>query len=398
MKYFFILGSNPTLSAAEISAVFGLSEKKQEIFLNKDVLVIDLENELNAKAIIRRLGGTIKIGQIFDQSAKKEQTILAKLKEYLLKQEFSGKFHFGFSHYGPAKLNGKVLGMETKKFLREQNVSVRWVVSQEKTLSSVVVDTNKLVTSGAEIVLIEFGEKMLIGKTLAVQPFRELSFRDYDRPARDDLSGMLPPKLAQIMINLAVGSAGMDPGRADLNILDPFCGSGTVLSEAALMGFRNIQGSDISQKAIDDSKKNVDWTNQKFKISIQENLKISKINATEIARFVPLNSIDRIITEPYLGPQRGHINVNEVVKELNILYSRSLNDFYKILKPEGKIVMVWPVFVNKRLDVDINKLKIVYPLPEILKRNNVIRLTNRNTIVYGREGQKVWREILILEK
>ena len=119
------------------------------------------------------------------------------------------------------------------------------------TLSSVVVEQNKLTTAqGAEIVIVQFDKKLFLGKTIAVQPFKELSFRDYGRPARDDYSGMLPPKLAQIMLNLS----GAKP--AD-TILDPFCGSGTILTEAMLMGYQDLVGSDVSSKAIEDTGKNI---------------------------------------------------------------------------------------------------------------------------------------------
>ena len=92
------------------------------------------------------------------------------------------------------------------------------------------------------------GQQFSLAQTEAVQPFEQFSARDFGRPGRDDLSGMLPPKLAIIMINLA---------QTPLNsiLLDPFCGSGTILSEAVLLGYTNLIGTDISEKAIADSKK-----------------------------------------------------------------------------------------------------------------------------------------------
>jgi hypothetical protein len=50
------------------------------------------------------------------------------------------------------------------------------------------------------------------------------------------------------------------------------------------------------------------------------------------------------------------------------------------------------------LNPDLNNLKIINPIPESFRNNKIIRLTDRNTIIYGREGQRVWREIVILGK
>lgn len=156
---------------------------------------------------------------------------------------------------------------------------------------------------------------------MAVQPFKELSFRDYGRPARDDKSGMLPPKLAQIMINLS----GANPDRA---ALDPFCGSGTILTEAMLMGFKNIIGSDISGKALRDTKDNIAWIQSKFQIS-NFNFQLFNSGAARISEHTAPNSIDAIITEPYLGPQRGQFEISKTAKNLEQLYSESLAEFKK---------------------------------------------------------------------
>jgi len=310
--------------------------------------------------------------------------------------------------------------MEIKKHLKNQGISCRWVVSREKNLSSVVVEQNKLIFKGIEIVLIGEKEKISIGKTLAVQPFKELSFRDYGRPGRDDYSGMLPPKLAQIMINLAVPPLLARRGVGGEVILDPFCGSGTILTEAMLMGYKNLIGSDISPKAITDTKKNITWIKEKFAIC-DVRYAIYNKNVLELSQTIKPRSINAIITEPYLGPQRGKIDIKKTIPELEQLYTKSLQEFSKILKPNGRIVMIWPVFqdshlslrgprrgggrsnltnsvFNKTISPNLNNFKIINPIPESLRQNKKVILTERNTIIYGRPGQKVWREIVILEK
>jgi len=392
MKYFFILGNNPTLSIAEICSVFPSASIGR--FVNEQVFILETE-EFDAQKIIRKLGGTIKIGilkgELPDGNYQKMAESLFKLIDF---KDSEGKFKYGISYYGKNRFNIKPIGMEIKNFLKNAGKSARWVVSREPVLSSVVVEQNKLVGSGAEFVLIPEPEskKTLIGKTSAVQAFKELSFRDYGRPKRDDRSGMLPPKLAQIMINLAGGK------KAE-TILDPFCGSGTILTEAMLMGYTNIIGTDISGKAVEDAKNNLEWVKEKFRISNFE-FRIYGLSVTELSKKIAPNSIGAIATEPYLGPQRGKIDAKQTIKDLEKLYSLSLEEFKKILKPGGRVAMVWPVITRSQdfLNPDLSGLKIVNPLPENLRNNKTLKLTDRNTVIYGREGQKVWREIVVLEK
>jgi tRNA (guanine10-N2)-dimethyltransferase len=408
MKYFFILGNNPTLSTAEISAVFGLSAKETKFpmgsLVSENVLILETKEKINAAQLIKRLGGAIKIGEIKAETDNNREKILNKAKELL--KPGNGKFKFGISYYGKNKFNIKPLGMEIKKYLREQGISCRWVTSREPTLSSVVVEQNKLAGKGIEIILISshllsrrglpakwegVGGEVLIGKTLAVQPFKELSFRDYGRPARDDRSGMLPPKLAQIMINLS-------QAKPSELIIDPFCGSGTILTEAMLMGYKDIIGSDKSEKATSNTRKNITWINSKFQVP-NSKFQIHDKSALELSTIVKPSSVDAIVTEPYLGPQRGKINIKKVKKELEELYSKSLAEFKRILKPNGKIVIIFPVFrETNHINPNLNGFKIINPIPGTLQNNTHIKLTNRNTIVYGRPGQKVWREIVVLKK
>lgn len=390
MQYFFVLGNNPSISAAELCALLpNVSKNNTVIFPEQSIMLFEGDLPMEPEKLIRRLGGTIKIGQIIDLGVK-PSNFLAVIKENF--QNTGSRHNFGFSDYS-SKLHLKAVAMEYKKFLKEQGVPCRWVISKETTLSSVVVEQNDLLTKGVEIVFFKDVEGYGIGKTLEVQPFKELSRRDYGRPARDDHSGMLPPKLAQIMLNLA----NVSP---DSVVLDPFCGSGTAISEAVLFGIKNLIGSDVSAKAVEDTKSNLDWL-KKTKHDANFELKLNKISATAISKSIKPESVDAIVTEPYLGPQRGLNNIREVVKELEQLYQTSLAEFYKILRPEGRIVMLWPVFWNKKEPVKLNttiasKYKIVTPLPEFML--SYLRLTERRTLLYGRADQRVWREIVILEK
>jgi len=392
MKYFFVLGINPTLSVAEVLATLSLKSPR---LLAKDFLIGDSDQDINVSKLIARLGGVIKMGLIQSQFSVNDLNE-AKDKIFSLAEDkqsgLTSKFNFGFSDYGSSVLDKKALGYGLKKFFKNKSVSARLVISREKNLSSVVVASNKLLSSGLEIVVASNGQEVFIGETLAVQAFKDLSRRDYGRPARDDLSGMLPPKLAQIMINLAQ----LDNKQALL--VDPFCGSGTVLSEASLAGFRNLIGSDISFKAISDTKKNISWLRDLYNID-NLNLKLAVKNVLNLSKFVKKNSVDAIVTEPFLGPQRGHFSLEQISQELEKIYSGALEEFYKVLRDGGRVVMVWPVFYgHKPINPSFSGFEMLDMIPDNLKSSQYLKKNIRPTIIYGRPGQKVYREIVVLQK
>jgi tRNA G10 N-methylase Trm11 len=367
MNYFFILGNHPELSTAELTA--SLDFKSFKVLDN--VLLGKLDS-LKSQEVISRLGGTIKIGRLFGKVNRR--ALYDKLLGELLLAPKTSKFNFGLSLYGKAKLNTYKLGLDLKSALKAQGVSCRLVVSREKNLSSVVVEQNKLVSSGRELVIMVEGYDLWLGITEAVQPFKDLSARDYGRPGRDDYSGMLPPKLAQIMINLA-------RAKKDEIILDPFCGSGTILTEGLLMGYKKLAGSDISKKALDDSKKNLEWISKRY--NLKYDLRLSLTDAKFLAKDFKDGSLGAIVTETYLGPQRGKFDLNKMSQELSKNYSDFLIVAAPLLKNHSRLVIALPAFLS-------GKKNLAIKIP--------ISLIKKDSFLYGRAGQRVFRQILVLEK
>lgn len=419
-KYFFILGQNKNLSIAELASILSLPK---ELKLSDQSLIVNLSEHLNPAKTLNSLGGTVKIGEI-GKKAKNLEEITTEDVLNLIKQDKGSKIYFGISLY-----NGKVaigemkqmekLAMKIKKKLKDKGFAVRWVSSKEAQLSSVIVKKNKLLDFGAEIVLLRQNDGWFLGRTLAVQEFADYSFRDYGRPARDKLSGMLPVKLAKIMINLAKAK------KEDI-ILDPFCGSGTILSEALLLGYQNLIGSDISAKAITDTKANLEWLRKNYQILrhcedsevTSEDEAISRIDqsryqlfnldARSLSQKIGINSIDAIVTEPYLGPVKllkGEKEVKKVITQLEELYLDSFKEFSKILKSGARIVIVFPIFKVKNNFYQLEILDKIQQLgfvkaPFLPKgwTQDLITITARGSLIYSRPDQHVLREIFSFKK
>jgi len=417
-KYAFILGQVPALSKAEIAAVLNHQNIEfAELFSDDHVLVIE-SKKLSADELQERLGGTIKIsnfqltiskkfpippallreaGQANSQFIDKIfKLVIKRFKDLKIKDK---KFQFGFSVYG--ELNQKALqkiGLEIKRHLQSKKIKSRLVVSKEPALSSVIVQKEKLIDQGVDIVIIPSAEEYYIGYTVSVQKFAEYSERDYGRPQRDDKSGMLPPKLAKMMFNLS---------QTDFNqtILDPFCGSGTVIQEAIFLGYKKIIGSDISDKAVSDTLNNLEWLKTKFRQDLA-GVKIFKQDVRELFKKIQRQSIDCIVTEPYLGPVRANSNLQDtsykkdqrskiqdpnIIYELSKLYLTAFEEFYKVLRKEGKIVVIFPIINGQKLEIlnDIKRLGFV---------TEPIGPEPRKSIIYSRPQQRVKREIFVFRK
>ncbi|MFW5885258.1 MAG: TRM11 family SAM-dependent methyltransferase [Patescibacteria group bacterium] len=385
-KYLFVLGSNQALSVAEILSRLNPVEY---VLLEKRVLEAGFEEEIKSQEEIKQLGGVVKIARVLEDNCA---NISENLEKYL-PEKSEGKFKFGLSVYG--KISGenvKKIAMGAKQNLKSKGISCSWVESRGRNLSSVAVEQNKLISRGAEFILVKRKDKATLAKTEAVQPFKELSFRDYGRPARDSRSGMIPPKLVQIMLNVGAGRS------RDKTLLDPFCGSGTILMEALLMGFEQVIGSDVSAKAISDTQENIQWLRKHFLSEEEIPLELFNFDALKLSHQIGFESADIVVTEPYLGPQSKIKSASKIKNELDRLYSQAIKELGKILKEGGVVVMIWPVFKSKRKSVMLNPETGGFKMIQMLPRELNLKTTKRGTIIYGRKGQRVWREIVVLKK
>lgn len=396
MKYVFILGRNPGLSIAELHAK--LPDARLE-YPCAEALLAEQNNSLDALETMSKLGGTIKIGRVLGECA------YAELEDFLfsyLEKTFAGKkIFFGFSAYGQEGIGTNTIGKNLKTKLKEAEISSRHVISKEKTLSAVVVKTNKLLTRGAEFLLVKTGNKITVAQTAAVQEFEEFSYRDFGRPVREMEVGLLPPKVARIMLNLT-GVSGSG------KVLDPFCGFGTITTEAMIMGFTDLFASDLEESVLRGAKKNIEWVKRFFPGTAEAETKLFLSPAESVSEHFKKRELDAIVTEPYLGPiQKAVLTEKEAAekaKNLGEIYFKALRDWEKILKPGGRVVMIFPAFrtaagffsMPVAEELKNTPYDILHPLPAEATRLPYINVNSQGAIIYDRPGQKVRREIYTL--
>jgi len=419
MTHFFILGNNPTLSIAEISNLLkdNIKEVKE---VTSDFFIIKTEKEINEKELQKELGGTIKIGRIIRERVNLKNLFeLSNLISELLFKEFCpvksceaglpaakpNRVNFGFSFYGHnyLKINFKKItketGLEIKKKLSEKQMNSRWVNSSEDILSSVILRKNKLIEQGKEFVFLSTKKNIFLGQTQSCQDFKDYSLRDFGRPKRAIKEGMIPPKLAKIMLNL---------GKDSLNVcfLDPFCGTGTILQEAFLLGFKKIIGTDKNEKIIIQAKENIDWFIKKEAQKKEIIIDIFRCDVRKLSKKIRPNSVSLIVTEPYLGPLKFENNqCHIIINQISTLYLLAFKEFKKIVKPNKRVVIILPVFnaENKYRFLPILALleqmgwEREQILPDYMLNNKIINLSKRKTLIYSRPNQRILREIIVFK-
>lgn len=392
-----ILGRQPKISIAELESLFG----EDAVSLVGDNICL-VESEYHLPQL--RLGGTIKSATVITRLEGSnlescfnylEQSILGYLTNLP-----DGKLQLGVSIYGAKAQKDWLLKqlLLLKKIVKKQGRSVRIIENKSEILESAIVLYNKLTGPlGLELVIVKDGNDFIIAKTTGVQNVDDYSKRDFDRPKRDAFNGMLPPKLAQIMINLAVGKIQLANGNKPLTILDPFCGTGVVLQEALLMGY-GIHGSDINQKMVDYTLENLSWLSDKFQIP-NSKFQVYQADATS-HKWHPTPNY--VVCETYLGKPLTYLphkhDLEHIMNETNAVAEGFLSNISKQLSSKATLCIALPAWKAGSEKSKFKHLKALDHLTDMGYTRIDLKHASREDLIYHRPDQIVARELVILEK
>ena len=368
MKYLAVLGRQPEISIAELNMQFSTGPAATFSPIARGLAMG--APQVASPVDISRFGGTMKLAVFLEQ----------KPLEYL-KGLPEGKLTIGVSDYSK-KASRKTASMEAlklKKILVRHGRSVRVVENKEAILSTATSLHNGLSGKNerkVELIKVEDEWYRVIG----VQDIEAYAKRDQARPARDAKVGMLPPKLAQVLINLC------GPLKAGAVVLDPFCGTGVVLQEALLMGYK-AYGTDISEKMIEYSDKNLKY----FKF------KDYQLAVGDATNFQWQKPVAAVACEGYLGKPFNKIpsemELKEQKQECKSIMLGFLKNLASQVKTKTPVVVAMPAWLRE--DGGYERLEI---LDEIDKLGYNVNNKSREGLFYHREGQIVARDIIILRK
>jgi tRNA (guanine10-N2)-dimethyltransferase len=385
IRTIFILGRQPILGLAELESKYGV--EKLEAFSDNIAISSD---EVSARDL-DYVGGTIKIAESIFQSPKLswpeiEKDIIKNIVPRLIELP-DGKIDFGISCYGlnvnPRQIMGFCLAI--KKLVKASGRSIRVVPNQTPELSSAQVIHNKLHhPTGFELLICVSKNSVLLGRTVAIQDIEAYAKRDQTRPKRDAKVGMLPPKLAQIMINLA------NPAPSSI-ILDPFCGTGVILQEALIAG-HEVVGTDLNPKMVDYSRTNLNWLEDQY-----GKLPNWQVEVGDATKYRWPAEIATVVSETYLGNPLFKLPSNYELKqeasEIGNLIRNFLVNLASQLKPGTRICIAVPAWY---LGDSYFQLPILDLLEEIGYNHMSFKTVDTNALIYHRPAQIVARQLLVL--
>jgi SAM-dependent methyltransferase len=388
-----IVGRQPDLGVAELERIYG-ADNVTAIFSSDAVLI---DGDCSA-GDLQRMGGSVKLATVLTTiNSTKWHDIekqLGKCVSEHLGALPEGKFRYGVSVYGidirVEAINAATLRL--KKIVKAAGRSGRAVPNKAPALNSAQVIHNQLTSPiGAEFLVVRQGNTSIIARTIAEQDIDAYAARDQARPARDAFVGMLPPKLAQVMINLAYPSSDVTDGKAV--ILDPFCGTGVVLQEAALMGY-DVYGTDYAEKMIRFSTKNLEWLKEKFGTDF--NYILEEADAMN-AQWQPFNAV---ACETYLGQPFSATpspsKLEEVMQNCDHIISEFMRNVGSQIPSGTPLCLGVPAWRGD--NGWITHLPLIKKLDQLGYRQIEFKNIDPKNLLYYRPDQIVARELLVLEK
>jgi len=359
------------------------------------------------------LGGALKAGLVLDSfSSRSWQDVSQKVVRLMLDRfsKHEGKITLGISEYGSniSPRDVQKIGITLKQRLKNSSASLRLIPNQDSALSSATSHHNKLGLSDNKVeILIVSGKngKTYVALSVGAQNITAYAKRDQGRPKRDAFVGMLPPKLAQIIINLAVGdNITLSPFKDETDgsvddtkqpvILDPFCGTGVILQEAALMGY-SVYGTDLAEKMIRYTRDNLNWLEDTLRHKVDWYLHEGDAMNTKWRQPIAAIAAEGYLGQPFSAPP-SPAKLNEVRDNCDHIISTFLKNLSGQIPSGTPVCLAVPAW--KKTDGTFTHLPLIDTIAKLGFKPYEFHNASARDLLYYREDQVVARELLVLTK
>ena len=291
----------------------------------------------------------------------------------LMEQHLEDKSNVSLSGYGIAEDDYEELVRSLLDRLRGAGLrKVRLLRPRGGELLSEEVISRKAL----DVVAFPYHSGYGLGPTAWVPDSASMKQRGTMKPApHPDIA--MSPRLARALVNLA----DLKPGQT---LLDPFCGSGTILIEARGKSLRCL-GLDSRSARVQQARENLRWSAGGLS---DRGYDIRKGDAREASRLLRGTRVDAVVTEPLLLPKLDARpktqTARAMVGEAAEVYNDALASMADSIGPDGRIVMVVPMVQTMdgdevTLTLDGRKLGLRYFQPGPVGFDYPVRLSFEST-------------------
>jgi len=161
-----------------------------------------------------------------------------------------------------------------------------------------------------------FGHEVIVGIQLTKESLYKRFVRVFNHPAG-------------IKTTIAYGLLMLANVQKGNTVLDPMCGGGTILLEAASIWKNKIKiiGGDINKKYLEGARENVKAN------GLERYVQLLNLDARKLDEYFEKDSVDRIVTNPPYG-------IRMKPKGLKQLYKQFLESASAVLRPDGRMVVL----------------------------------------------------------
>lgn len=374
--YFAILGRHPKLSLAEFALVPTISLRRQ-------AQIVLFETELDESALLTllaKLWGIVKWGKVVEEKSREVERKWEEIEE----NEEVKQFLTWVTVIG---VSDQRLGMEIKKI---------YGIKRFKTIELTSSDL-EVKKEGKEIIALD---NWSIGLVLWWQDIAHFEKIDFGKPSSGMEVGMMPSKLAQILVNIGINEVIGNKSKeiegswrkvdvTELTIYDPFCGFGTTGFVANRLGHHFVWSDLVITWAKENAKR---WKeNGQLMIDNWPLFTVFKHDVTEPFDHPLVKKVDVIVTEGWLGPviskktRESELLVH--AEKIKALYVSFLNNISAVI-PQVPLVLTIPHY--SRLPDAI--------FPEILIHAVALWYHGEDLGIYSRKWQEVCRQVVVLSR
>lgn len=384
--YISILGRQPALGMAELERIYGAKSVKW--FSNESAVINTNSFDFD------RLGGSIKAGKVvMELNGNWRDASDAIIEHYVNTWNAAPhKITLGISAYGFKAANRDIqkTGIILKQRLKKSGASLRLVPNDFPALNTATSHHNKLglAPNKVELIAVRAGNgAIMLAESIGAQNITSFAARDQARPHTDAFVGMLPPKLARIMVNLSGANNG--------TLLDPFCGTGVILQEALIDGF-TVTGTDLSDKMVDYTAKNLAWfTNKAHPKGLVGPIYQGDAMSTRWQQPITTVVSETYLGQPFSAPPKPE-KLTQVRGNCNHIITAFLNNIHPLLKKDTVLCLAIPAW--RSANGTFTHLPVINDITQLgYERITLTNVTN-NDLLYYRETQVVARELLLLKK